>query len=65
MGARRGVTKQRHGTELIGEGYYVYCGRFEVKKGWCSGGRRGGRGSDRCGASGIARSRSRRSKDGE
>ena len=43
MGTRRGVTKQRHGTELIGEGYYVYCGGFKVKKGSCSGGRRGGR----------------------
>ena len=43
MRARRGVTKQRHGTELIGEGYYVYCGGFKVKKGPCSEGRRGGK----------------------
>ena len=41
-GSEAGVTKQRHGTELIGEGYYVYCGGFKVKKGSCSGGRRRG-----------------------
>ena len=46
MGARRGVTEKRHGTELIGEGYYVYCGGFKVKKGSCSGGRRGGEDED-------------------
>ena len=43
MGARRRVTEKRHGTELIVEGYYVYCGGFKVKKGSCSEGRRGGK----------------------
>ena len=44
MRARRGVTEKRLGTELIGEGYYVYCGGFKAEKGSCSGG--GQRGED-------------------
>ena len=40
MGTRRGVTKRRHGTDLIGKGFCVYCDGCKVKKGSCSGGRR-------------------------
>ena len=40
VGTRRGVTKRRHGTDLIGMGFCVYCDGCKVKKGSCSGGRR-------------------------
>ena len=42
MGTKRGVTKRRHRTDLIGKGCCVYCDGCKVKKGSCNGGRRGG-----------------------
>ena len=46
VGTRWGVTKERDGTELVGKGCCVYCDGYKVKKGSCSGERRGEGGWD-------------------